>query len=77
MELLDAYRTKEAVPPERAAAAPPGYFSVASQSYGAEEAPEHLAGYLGRIGRAPSSPRRRSWTSPEGLGPGKRGPGRA
>jgi len=50
MERVDTCRTKEAIPPEREEAAHPGRSSVASQSRG-EEAPELLAGYLGRIGR--------------------------
>jgi RNA polymerase primary sigma factor len=51
MERVDTCRTKEAIPPERDEASPPGRASVASQSRGAEEAPELLAVYLGRLGR--------------------------
>ncbi len=50
MERVDTCLTKVAIPPERDEAAHPGRSSVASQSRG-EEAPELLAGYLGRIGR--------------------------
>jgi RNA polymerase primary sigma factor len=51
MERVGVYRTKEASPPERDTAAPPGRASVASQSRTAEDAPELLAGYLGRLDR--------------------------
>jgi RNA polymerase primary sigma factor len=51
MERVDTCRTKEAIPPEKDEASPPGRASVASQSRGAEEAPELLAVYLGRLGR--------------------------
>ena len=50
MKRVDTCRTKEVIPPERDEAACPGRSSVASQSR-SEEAPELLAGYLGRIGR--------------------------
>src|SRR5215218_8488379 len=49
MERADTCRTKEAIPPKRDTAAPPGRASVASQG---EEAPALLAGYLGRIGKS-------------------------
>jgi RNA polymerase primary sigma factor len=49
MERVDIYRPKEASPPERDEAAYPGHSSAESQRRG-EEAPELLAGYLGRIG---------------------------
>jgi hypothetical protein len=44
-------RTKVANPPERDEAAHFRHSSVASESHGAEETPELVAGYLGRIGR--------------------------
>ena len=51
MERVDSCRTKEANSPERDEAMGPGRSPLASQSRTAEEAPELLAGYLGRIGR--------------------------
>ena len=51
MERVDTCRTKEVSPPKGDEASHPGRSSVANQSRRAEEAPELLAGYLGRIGR--------------------------
>jgi len=51
MERVDTYRTKEASLPERNEALHSRRSPLASQSRGAGEAPELLAGYLGRIGR--------------------------
>ena len=51
MELVDTCRTKEVSPPKSDEASHSGRFSVASQRCRAEEAPELLAGYLGRLGR--------------------------
>jgi RNA polymerase primary sigma factor len=51
MERADTRPTKEAIPPERDDAAHPGRCPVASESRGAQEAPELLAGYLKRLGR--------------------------
>jgi RNA polymerase primary sigma factor len=48
MERVGIYLTKEAIPPKRDEAAHPGRSSAASRE---QEAPELLAGYLGRIGR--------------------------
>jgi RNA polymerase primary sigma factor len=51
MERADTRPTKEAIPPERDDAAHPGRCPAASESRGAQEAPELLAGYLKRLGR--------------------------
>jgi RNA polymerase primary sigma factor len=53
MDLIDAYPTKEAIPPERDIAVSRGRSPAASESRGsAEEAPPLLVGYLGRLGRS-------------------------
>jgi hypothetical protein len=76
MARVDTCRTNEASLPEGDEVLPPERSPLASQSR-SEEAPELLAGYLGRIGKGRLLTHEEELDSAAGRGPGTRGRERA